>query len=313
MNNKLAVVFPGQGSQSIKMLHEFYDFNPTIKATFSEASSVLDCDLWEIAQIDAQNRINETAYTQPLILTASIALWRLWQEFTNVQPNYMAGHSLGEYSALVAAGALDFGCAVKLVHLRGILMQEAVPENSGAMAAVLGLSDAQVINACEQACMNEIVSAVNFNAPGQVVIAGNSDAVQRAIKLCKEQGARKAVELPISVPSHCALMQDAAQKLVNHINSIDWKLPKIPVLQNVNAKEVSNLEQIKNNLVAQLYNPVRWVETINNLVDLGVTNIIECGPGKVLTGLNKRINKQLTSYHLDPLLEFNKTINHFNS
>jgi len=313
MSKNLALVFPGQGSQSLKMMHEFYDLNKIIQTTFTEASNILDCDLWEIAQTDANNRLNQTAYTQPLILTASIALWRLWQQSTNVRPSYLAGHSLGEYCSLVVAGALNFNDAVKLVHVRGLAMQQAVPEGNGAMAAILGLNDEQVINACAQAAQNEIVSAVNFNAPGQVVIAGNCAAVQRAIILCKEQGARKAMELPVSVPSHCALMNNAAKQLAGHIDIIEWQIPQIAVMQNVNAQIADDITQIKNNLIAQLYSPVKWTDTINNLANLGVSQIIECGPGKVLTGLNKRINKQLTNYNLDPIAEFNKTLNIFNN
>jgi len=313
MNKNLAVVFPGQGSQSLKMLNEFFDLNQIIKETFAEASNVLDCDLWEIAQIDAADRINQTAYTQPLILTASIALWRLWQISSNVRPAFLAGHSLGEYSALVAAGALNFSDAVKLVHLRGIAMQQAVPNGSGAMAAILGLSDDQVIEACADAAQNEVVSAVNFNAPGQVVIAGNKEAVQRAILACKELGARKAMELPVSVPSHCALMMDAAKELAHHINAIAWQMPQNLIVQNFNAQLAYDIDLIKDNLIKQLYSPVRWVQTINNLVKLGVNQIIECGPNKVLSGLHKRISKQVSNYNLDPLVEFNKTLNVFNS
>jgi len=230
MLQNLAVVFPGQGSQSIKMLNEFYNLDQIIKQTFSEASQILDYDLWEIAQIDANNRINQTTYTQPLILTASIALWRLFQKSCRVFPKYVAGHSLGEYSALVAAEALNFADAVKLVHLRAVAMQQAVKEGEGAMAAILGLNDDQVINVCKEVAQNEIVSAVNFNAPGQVVIAGNTKAVERAIVLCREFGARRAIQLPVSVPSHCALMNEAAQELAEHIGHSE---PKIISDQNL--------------------------------------------------------------------------------
>jgi len=299
MTNKLAFVFPGQGSQYLGMLQKHYEQYQIIQNTFAEAADVLHFDVWEITQSDKNNLINQTEYTQPIILTASIALWRLYLEQDGKLPSYLAGHSLGEYSALVAAESLSFEDAVKLVYQRGCEMQQAVPANTGAMAAILGLSDEQIISICADAAQNEIVSAVNFNAPGQVVIAGHTNAVERAINLCKEQGAKRAILLPVSVPSHCSLMQNAAIKLREHIEQLNWQMPKIAVIHNVNAAISSNLEELKDNLVKQLYSPVRWVDSIQNLADLGVTDIKECGPGKVLTGLNKRIAKNINHSYIE--------------
>ena len=291
-----AFIFPGQGSQSINMLAAFAADYPQISTTFAQASHVLGYDLWELVKNGPQDTLNDTRYTQPAILTASIALYRIWCDQQGTAPIALAGHSLGEYSAFVAADALDFQVAVGLVAKRGELMQQAVPEGIGAMAAVLGLSDAEVINICAQAAEGEVLSAVNFNAPGQVVIAGHKTALTRALQRVKEEG-KRAIILPVSVPSHCALMQSAAEKLAAELNTITIKVPRIPVLSNVDAQAHHTQEAIKDSLIKQLSSPVLWVQTINNLAKQTHT-FIECGPGKVLTGLNKRINAELNTYPL---------------
>lgn len=292
---KHAFIFPGQGSQSIGMLKAFSDF-PQIKNTFAKASAVLSYDLWDLIQKGPESQLNETQYTQPAILTASYALWQIWNDEKGTTPSIVAGHSLGEYTALVAAGSLAFEDAVSLVAKRGEFMQQAVPEGVGAMAAVLGLSDDEVIKICEQAAENEVLSAVNFNAPGQVVIAGNKTAMTRALQLIKEAG-KRALPLPVSVPSHCLLMKSAAEKLAVILNNISVQTPKIPVVNNVDVACNENPDDIKHALVKQLYSPVRWVETIQKIAQ-DATVCIECGPGKVLTGLNKRINSELMTYPL---------------
>ena len=233
------------------------------------------------------------------MLAASIALWRLWLTEVSVRPAFVAGHSLGEYSALVAAGSLGFAEALKLVERRGQLMQQAVPAGQGAMAAILGLDDAQVLAACAEAAQGEVVSAVNFNAPGQVVIAGGAAAVERAIAACKAHGAKRAMALPVSVPSHCALMRPAAEQFAQAVADINWQAPQIALVQNVSAAVVQDLESLKRDLLAQLYNPVRWVESMVCLADHGVTDLLECGPGRVLSGLNKRCVKGVNTYNLD--------------
>jgi len=270
-----------------------------IRDTFAEASNALGYDIWSLVQQGPEEQLNQTDKTQPAILTASIALWRLWEARGGVRPSYVAGHSLGEYSALVAAGALAFTDAVKLVERRGQLMQEAVPAGEGAMAAILGLEDADIVNACAEAAQGDVVSAVNYNAPGQVVIAGNAAAVMRAVELCKARGAKRAVPLPVSVPSHCELMRPAAERFAEAVNAIQWQQPSIPVVQNVNAGVSADLTALKQNLLAQLYSPVRWVESVQLLADKGVAQLVECGPGKVLAGLNKRCVKGIETYSLD--------------
>lgn len=299
MSSSLAFVFPGQGSQSVGMLSEHGAGQAIVLDTFAEASSVLGYDLWALTQQGPQESLNQTDKTQPAILTASVALWRLWLAEGGVQPAFVAGHSLGEYSALVAAGSLPFSEAVKLVELRGQLMQEAVPAGAGGMAAILGLEDADVLAACAEAAQGEVVSAVNFNAPGQVVIAGAAAAVERAIEACKARGAKRAMALPVSVPSHCDLMRPAAERFSEALLSASWQAPKIALVQNVSASIVDDLETLKRDLLAQLYSPVRWVETIVALGERGVTELVECGPGKVLSGLNKRCVKAINTYNLD--------------
>ena len=303
-----AFFFPGQGSQSIGMLSGMAENYSSIKETFKEASEALGYDLWQLVQEGPKELLDQTDKTQPAILTASIALWRVWQESSNIEPSYVAGHSLGEYSALVASGSLTLADAVKLVELRGQLMQEAVPVGQGAMAAILGLNNDEVIAICQEAAEEQVVSAVNFNAPGQVVIAGNKEAVERAIEACKAQGAKRALPLPVSVPSHCALMKPAAEKFANALTAVPWKNPSIAIVQNVTADVSRDLQTLKENLLAQLYSPVRWVETIEMLAKLGVTTLVECGPGKVLTGLNKRCVKDLEHYALETPEAFSSTL-----
>lgn len=290
----LGFVFPGQGSQSLGMLASLADAYPVVQQTFASASDVLGYDLWQLVQNGPEDKLNETQNTQPALLTASVATWRVWNEKQGAQPVIMAGHSLGEYSALVCAGAMQFEDAVSLVAKRGAYMQEAVPAGEGAMAAILGLSDEQVKSACNDAAQGEVVAAVNFNAPGQVVIAGKATAVDRAIELCKEAGAKRALKLAVSAPSHCQLMEPAAERLMNELQSIDIQSPAIPVLNNVDVASETDADKIRDALKRQLCNPVRWVETIQKMHADGVDQLIECGPGKVLVGLNKRIEKTMT-------------------
>lgn len=299
MSASLAFVFPGQGSQSLGMLAELGAQQSVIIDTFAEASAALGYDLWALTQQGPEEQLNQTDKTQPAILAASVALWRLWQAEGGARPAFVAGHSLGEYSALVAAGSLPFADAVKLVELRGQLMQQAVPAGQGGMAAILGLEDADVLAACAEAAQGEVVSAVNFNAPGQVVIAGGAAAVERAIEACKAKGAKRAMALPVSVPSHCDLMRPAAERFAASVEAIAWQAPQIPLVQNVSAAVVADLGALKRDLLAQLYSPVRWVESMVALGDRGVTSLVECGPGKVLSGLNKRCVKGVSTYNLD--------------
>ena len=307
-SNKIAIVFPGQGSQSVGMLGDLSTTYSQIQETFEEASQALGRDLWALAQNGPAEELNQTQNTQPLILTASVAMWRVLQSKVDVIPTFMAGHSLGEYTALVCAGSLDFVDAVKLVEQRAMFMQQAVPEGEGAMAAILGLEVSGLIEICEQAANGEVVSAVNFNAPGQVVIAGNTEAVNRAIDLAKEQGAKRALPLPVSVPSHCALMQPAAENLLTVMAGVEFSSPQVSVLHNTDVAQHSDSSDIKQALMKQLHTPVRWVETVETLANSGVDTLIECGPGKVLTGLNKRIDKSLELYSLGDERSFNKTI-----
>ncbi len=290
----LAFVFPGQGSQSIGMLDQLATEYPLVQETFAEASEVLGYDLWDLVTSGPEAALNQTERTQPAMLAAGIAVWRVWQSLTNIQPDYLAGHSLGEYSALVASGALSFANAIKLVELRGQYMQQAVPEGQGAMAAILGLDDDAVKMICEQAAGDEIVEAVNFNSPGQVVIAGNVAAVTKATVLAKEQGAKRALMLPVSVPSHCALMKPAADMLSETLADMPVHETRMPVIHNVSVTPAQDEAGIKTSLAQQLHNPVRWVETVQWLSNQGVDKIVECGPGKVLAGLTKRIDKAVT-------------------
>lgn len=299
MSASLAFVFPGQGSQSLAMLAEHGAQQSLILDTFAEASEALGYDLWALIQNGPEEQLNQTDKTQPAILTASIALWRLWLAEGGAQPAFVAGHSLGEYSALVAAGSLSLAAAVKLVEHRGQLMQQAVPAGQGGMAAILGLEDADVLAACAEAAQGEVVSAVNFNAPGQVVIAGGAAAVARAVEACKARGAKRAMPLPVSVPSHCALMKPAAERFAEAVQAIAWQAPQIALVQNVSAAVVTDLAVLQRDLLAQLYSPVRWVESMVCLAEQGVTDLVECGPGKVLSGLNKRCVKGINTHNLD--------------
>ena len=291
----LSFVFPGQGSQAVGMLAELAGAYPLVGDTFAEASAALGLDLWRLVQEGPAEELNLTHNTQPAMLAAGVAVWRVWQQQGGVQPAYLAGHSLGEYTALVAGGAIEFADAVRLVAERGRLMQAAVPEGTGAMAAILGLDDDQVRAACAQAAAGEVVEAVNFNSPGQVVIAGHAGAVARAVEAAKAAGAKRAVTLPVSVPSHCALMRPAAERLAQRLASMAVRVPQIPVLHNVDVAVASTADAVRDRLARQLHSPVRWAETVRRLAAEGVTLIVEAGPGKVLAGLNKRIDKNLES------------------
>lgn len=293
--SKQAWVFPGQGSQFLGMLSDLAAEYPIIQSTFTLASEVLGYDLWHVVNND-EDKLAQTQVTQPALLAASFAIFKVLQELEIELPDYMAGHSLGEYSALVCAGVIDFKDGISLVEARGQFMQQAVPQGVGAMYAIIGLADDKVIESCEKAQndTNMVVAAVNFNSPGQVVIAGNKEAAESAAALCKEQGAKRALPLPVSVPSHCALMKPAAEQLSALLNDIEFSTPKIAIINNVDVAMESEPEAIKKALIAQLYSPVRWTETVNQLHDLGVSNLYEVGPGKVLTGLTKRINKAVS-------------------
>lgn len=290
-----AWVFPGQGSQSLGLCADLAERWPAVKQTFEEASDALGWDVWALAQEGPEAEQNATEKTQPLLLTAGIAAWRIWLAEGGARPVALAGHSLGEYTALVAAESLSLADGVRLVATRGRLMQAAVPVGQGAMAAILGLSDEAVEAACAEAAQGDVVSAVNYNAPGQVVIAGTAEAVSRAIAACKASGAKRALPLPVSVPSHCALMQPAADALAAVVNELTCHLPVIPVVQNVHGRTESTWAGVREALLAQLSQPVRWVQCVQQLQALGVTHLIESGPGQVLTGLNKRIAPDLQS------------------
>ena len=297
--NKLAFVFPGQGSQKIGMLADLAAANPLVEETFKEASEVLGYDAWKLIQEGEQEDINLTERTQPILLTASVAIWRLWQQQGGPQPAAMAGHSLGEWSALVCAGVVSFSDAVEIVRARGAFMQQAVPVGVGAMAAIMGIDDEIVVDACTEAAGDQIVAAVNFNAPGQVVIAGDAAAVARAINICKKAGAKRAVELPVSAPFHTSLMRPAADNLAELVQQTTFSAPQIPVLHNVHAQPESDPEAIKTLMLEQIYQPVLWVDCVNGLSSRGAEILIECGPGRVLNGLSKRIDRDLTSLATD--------------
>ena len=307
MQNNLAFVFPGQGSQTVGMLADFAD-NEVVQNTFSEASEALGYNLWELVAQGPAEKLNQTNFTQPALLTASVALWRLWASQSDIQPAMLAGHSLGEYSALVCAGVISLAEGVKLVEKRGEYMQASVPAGVGAMAAIIGLDDKAIIDACAKAQNEDVVAAVNFNSPGQVVIAGHKDAVERAGVLCKEAGAKRVLPLPVSVPSHCALMKDAADKLAEEFNNITFNTPQIPVVNNVDVATESDAEAIKLALIKQLYSPVRWTETIEILAKSGISLVVEAGPGKVLQGLIKRIDKSITSASINDQASLTKAL-----
>ena len=292
---KIAVVFPGQGSQALGMLADLAAAHPIVEETFAEASSALGYNLWELVQQGPAEELNKTWQTQPALLAASVAIWRVWQQSNGAKPAFLAGHSLGEYSALVCAGVLDFKQAISLVELRGKLMQEAVPEGTGAMSAIIGLDNDAIAKACEESAQGQVVSPVNFNSPGQVVIAGHKEAVERAGAACKAAGAKRALPLPVSVPSHCSLMKPAADKLAVALENVTFSEPQYPVVNNVDVKVETSPEAIRSALVRQLYNPVRWTESVEFMAAQGVEHLVEVGPGKVLTGLTKRIVDTLTA------------------
>ncbi|MFJ5316809.1 ACP S-malonyltransferase [Pectobacterium versatile] len=292
---QFAMVFPGQGSQTVGMLAELAAEYPIVTETFAQASEALGYDLWQLTQQGPAEELNKTWQTQPALLTASVAIWRAWQQQGGKTPALMSGHSLGEYSALVCAGVLDFQQAVRLVELRGKLMQEAVPEGTGAMYAIIGLDNDAIAKACEESAQGQVVSPVNFNSPGQVVIAGNKEAVERAGAACKAAGAKRALPLPVSVPSHCALMEPAAKKLAVALESVTFNSPVIPVVNNVDARIETTPEAIRDALVRQLHCPVRWTDCVEFMASQGIESLLEVGPGKVLTGLTKRIVDTLTA------------------
>ncbi|OGI48172.1 MAG: [acyl-carrier-protein] S-malonyltransferase [Candidatus Muproteobacteria bacterium RBG_16_65_34] len=288
----LAFVFPGQGSQSVGMLNALAAEYPLVKETFAEASQALGYDLWSVVEQGPEDRLNQTQVTQPAMLAAGVAVWRVWRANGGPAPVCMAGHSLGEYTALTGAGALSFSDAVKLVADRGRFMQEAVPAGQGGMAAILGLEDDVVRRVCREAAQGEVLEAVNFNSPGQVVIAGSATAIARGVEAAKAAGAKRALPLPVSVPSHCKLMRPAAERLSARLREVRIETPKIPVLHNVHVQAETGPDAIREALVRQIESPVRWVETIQKMAAEGVDRIVECGPGKVLAGLNKRIDKR---------------------
>ena len=306
--HKFGFVFPGQGSQKLGMLGSLANDYSLITDTFEEASDVLGLDLWEIAQHDSENNLDLTHITQPVLLTASVAIWRLWQQRSPARPSVLAGHSLGEYSALVCADVLSLADAVTVVHQRGKFMQAAVPPGVGKMAAIVGLENYQIHEICDEAEKGEVVSAANFNSPGQTVIAGDASAVERAIILCKEAGAKRALPLNVSVPSHCALMKPAAIELEKILDEIEFSAPSIAVVQNVNGELVDSPSEIKLNLIKQLYTPVLWVDCIDIISKKGVTKLVECGPGKVLSGLIKRIDSDIRCFGSDDTASLNIAI-----
>lgn len=299
-NTSLAFVFPGQGSQKVGMLAEIAGQYPSVRQTFAEASEALGYDVWALVQEGPQESLNLTEKTQPILLTSSVALWRVWQELGGAQPALLAGHSLGEFSALVCAGSLAFADAVRLVRARGQFMQTAVPVGEGAMAAVLGLEDDQIVQICADAsAQGGVVEAVNFNSPGQVVIAGTVAAVDRAVELCKAAGSKRAMPLPVSAPFHTSLMRPAGDRLREAMVDLEIKAPSIPVVHNVHAQTESDPQRIKALLVEQIYSPVKWVGCVQYMVAHGITTTVECGPGRVLSGLNKRIEKSLNGLGID--------------
>ena len=295
MTHQLAVFFPGQGSQSVGMLDGLAESHPEVRHTFEEASDALGRDLWRLVCIGPRDDLDLTQNTQPAMLAAGVAVWRVWQRMGGGAATLMAGHSLGEYAALVAAGAIPFADGVRLAADRATFMQEAVPPGQGAMAAVLGLKDAQVVALCAESAQGEVLSAVNFNSPGQVVIAGTAGAVARAVAAAKSAGAKRALPLPVSVPSHCDLMRPAAGRLAERLAEVTLALPSVPVLHNVTVTAAQDLDELRDLLVRQLYSPVRWVETVQAAARAGVSLAIECGPGKVLAGLCKRIDDTMNT------------------
>lgn len=308
MPSPLAFVFPGQGSQSVGMLAELAAAYPQVRAAFEEASAGAGADLWTLSQDGPETMLQRTEYTQPALLAAGVAVWRAWQAQSGAEPMLLAGHSLGEYTALVAAGALSLHDGAHLVRIRGQLMQAATPEGMGAMAAVIGADEALLREVCEQAAQDQIVVPANFNAPGQIVIGGDAAAVDRALALLAERGVRKAVKLAVSVPSHTPLMREAANRLSETMNGLQWHAPRIAVVQNVDAEVHDSAQAIRDALVRQLYLPVQWTACVQALIASGATRIGECGPGKVLTGLAKRIDKAVDARALGMPAEFDNAL-----
>jgi [acyl-carrier-protein] S-malonyltransferase len=305
MNTHLAFVFPGQGSQTVGMLKEFSEQCALIQETFAEASEGAGIDLWQISQENPDDKLNQTEYTQPALLAANIALWRLWQQQSGAQPGVLSGHSLGEYAALVAAGSLSLHDGAKLVRLRGQYMQAAVPVGVGAMAAVLGADDALVEQTCKECSTTDsVVVPANYNSAGQIVVGGHTDAVDRVIESLQAQGVRKIVKLPVSVPSHTPLMRDAANRLGLAIEAMNWKMPDRQIIHNVDAQTKSTVLEIQQALMAQLYQPVQWTRCVQALAAHGTLHAVECGPGKVLSGLIKRIDKSISTYTLSSPTEW---------
>tara|TARA_R110000782_G_scaffold235939_8_gene322023 strand:+ start:363 stop:1298 length:936 start_codon:yes stop_codon:yes gene_type:complete len=307
--SNVAIVFPGQGSQSVGMMSELLETESNLKSIFDSASDILGYDLLDIITFGPEEKLNQTEITQPALLAAAYATWLMYKENTRISPTVLAGHSLGEYTALLCAGVISFNDAIALVAERGRCMQKAVPAGIGAMAAILGLTDEKIVEVCADAAETETVSAANFNSPGQIVIAGHKPAVERAIIAAKDAGAKKALLLPVSVPSHCMLMKDAANEFSQSLNKIHFNDAKIPVIQNAHAKIKSKSDEIKQALLEQLYMPVRWVDSINSMQVMGVNKIIECGPGKVLSGLIKRIDRSLEIHSVRDKKSLDKALN----
>jgi [acyl-carrier-protein] S-malonyltransferase len=304
----LAFVFPGQGSQKIGMLAGLAEQNPIIEKTFNEASEVLGYDMWQLIQQGAQEDINLTQRTQPILLTCSVAVWRLWNEKQGASPSQMAGHSLGEWSALVCSNVIDFADGLKIVEARGKFMQQAVPVGQGAMAAIIGLDDQAILEACTEANDLGVVDAVNFNAPGQVVIAGSNEAVERAMEICKDAGAKRALPLPVSAPFHTSLMKPAADNLADMVNAVTFRSPEVPIMHNVHAQNEQDPQAIKALMLEQIYSPVKWVDCVKQLKQSGVSTLVECGPGKVLSGLAKRIDRELTAVATESAADFDAAL-----
>ena len=311
--HKFGFVFPGQGSHKAGMLSELEAVYPCITETFAQASQVLGADLWHITQDNPDGRLDQTHFTQPALLATSIAIWRVWKSKNTPLPAMLAGHSLGEYSALVCAGVLGFDDAIALVHKRGKYMQAAVPAGTGGMAAIIGMDDSRIDELCRSVAGEGVVAAANFNSPGQTVIAGDKAAVERAMTACKEAGAKRALPLNVSVPSHCALMKPAADQLAADLAEIRFRKPALPVVQNINGRASDELDEIRGNLLKQLHMPVQWVDTIYCMRDFGIGKVVECGPGKVLGGLIKRIQPEINCYSTetpDALAEATESLAH---
>ena len=308
MNKELAFIFPGQGSQSVGMLADLNQAHPVVKQTFDEASETFGQDMWALAQGGPEELLAQTEITQPIMFVAGVAAWRAWSEATNVRPALMAGHSLGEYTAYVSTGSISLEEGVKLVKRRGELMRDACPGGQGKMAALLGLDDEKAISVCADAAQGQVVQAVNFNSPGQVVIAGHADAVDRAIALAKEAGAKKAMPLAVSVPCHSDLMKPAAEELAEQLKATRIETPTIPVVNNIDANVELDPSKIRDKLIAQLYSPVLWVASVNTMSAAGISSLVECGPGKVLCGMSKRIVKGLSVFTLQDQSGFDSTL-----